>query len=311
MKDIQSLEMPVITNLKFNPNKVYNANVNHLKELQMIKQREEAYKNYSYNQPYEQMYQMNQSDGYSYPMQGVQMYQNQAPMMYYQSPNYGMQNQYYSPQPNQMQYYMPQNPTFASSAKKTSKLSTKSPHAITGHKLSRRNTFAGPGPNDHNFSSYCAKSPPPNDQMGYNLNGEQSCSDYAKTSTNNGSNGSYFRKSTFDDTEAYYPQTSPSPFSSPEEYNMQMRIVSNFKLNPFPIENEGEDSNAFCQNTNSEDRMAKRHQQIAEEEDMFAAFEPFSNENDSLQMEDSLKGGPSPGPIFSLISQAEADGPQN
>jgi hypothetical protein len=60
--------MPVLTNLKFNPNKVYSANVNHLKELQLIKQREADLKIQSSFQGYPQMYPM-AAPNYYYPYQ--------------------------------------------------------------------------------------------------------------------------------------------------------------------------------------------------------------------------------------------------
>lgn len=66
LKDIASIEMPILTNLKYNPNKVYAANVNNLRELQIIKQNEENYQAYL---RYSQGYQLPQNSYYAFPVQ--------------------------------------------------------------------------------------------------------------------------------------------------------------------------------------------------------------------------------------------------
>lgn len=320
--------MPVVTNLKFNPNKVYAANVNHLKELQMIKAREQEYQNqcqsyirydpgYTIPQPY-----------YPYMVQSPPICPEPAPVPYYQPGYIQVPNQYYSPPQTPAPYYgQSVNQMGWAGKKPVSKLSTKSPHAITGHKLVRKNTdFTPKGATRGLGGLKDARIMTPAHQPTQTVNFTQAYNNdnsYQKEwnsakieSTHDGYsnpyevNHNYIRKSTLDETE-YYFQQSVSPFSSPEERNMQMRIVNNFKLNPFPL--EGEEYNDYpVQIANSQRRMSKLHEEIKnEDENSCNYFDVFSENIPTFQKDRRPGTEGNSGPIFNLLSQADASGQTN
>lgn len=328
--------MPILTNLKYNPNKVYAANVNNLRELQIIKQNEENYQAYL---RYSQGYQVAKNSYYAFPVQNPPMCSDPAGMAYYQPQYPMMTNQYYSPPVNCVPYYAQPMPMPCPVMKKPStKLSTKSPHAITGHKLTRSNTvFTPKGVNRNLVGVNNAQTPPPgyqqengtfssqaalNNQFGRFTLDEEEPDTYnyncEPVSSNFDMEPSLFRKSTFDETENYRFQKSVSPFSSPEERNLQLRLISSFQLNTLAIESEEEEDDEenhkqLHSNTTPQPRMNKLYAQIKnEEENIFNVFEPYHGTDETFQNVAPRSGGSSSGPIFSLISsQAESPGTSN
>jgi hypothetical protein len=322
LNDISLLEMPVLTNLKYNPNKVYIGNVNHLRELELIKQRAQEMKNI-------------QSHGYQhfpncqmfpsqYMMQSQQSYPEQNGMMYNQPQYPVMQEQRFCGSPP-LGYYPSPAAAKTNGVKKKSKLSTKSPHAITGHKLVRKNTdfvpsrqhsnllpgqqervqtpemsvnYANFGQAVNSVSSYQRQ------EGGYSPNYYQEYPQYSSGQT------SYYRKSTFDESEYYKAQAMASPYSSPEEFNMQMRMSQSFQLRPFLVGQgpDQEDSGYFQPNLSGGSHISKKLEEAKDEEE-FNYFEPFSEENNSFQNEE--RRSPSSGPIFNLLSQKETEGVLN
>lgn len=131
-------------------------------------------------------------------------------------------------------------------------------------------------------------------------------------SSNNIHEMSYLRKSTLDETDDFLVQKSQSSWNSPEEQMMQMKILSNFKLNPFPIESDEDDNyeanydESQFSNSASRKRMNRLYEDIQNSEaNLFNIFEPFSAGDESLQNEELKHEGSSPGPIFSLLSKAD------
>ena len=72
--------------------------------------------------------------------QNSPIYKEKPVMHYYPPPYQQVQHQYYSPPAALQGYAQSQSPFKQMDKKPKSKLSTKSPHAIAGHKLTRKNT---------------------------------------------------------------------------------------------------------------------------------------------------------------------------
>lgn len=124
----------------------------------------------------------------------------------------------------------------------------------------------------------------------------------------NESNNNFIRKSTLDDSDNCFNQHSISSFSSPEERAMQQKIISNFKLNPFPFENIEEDYNDNSDDHYEASQEYDQNQNIVNlqqdyEGEMFNVFQPFM-QNEEFQTLDSHEH-PSSGPIFSLMNQTD------
>ena len=330
------IQIPSLSNLKFNPNKVYTANVNNMKELQLIKEMEQRFSNYHSFVQSNYSYQTN----IYYPPQNEKAYVSDSSMMqsYYNDP-YWMQTQNWSPQQSSIPFYgyKVQNPT-QSKAKQTSKLSTKSPHAISGHKFHKSNTMLTPKDlNSNGVSGNSVMTPQPflksskdNFTFGQAIQGvSKNVQNYGDLEyfnydeqymqdINKDYHLSFARKSTFDETEAY-AQNSRSLFVSPEENKMKMKLIQNFNLNPFPIESEEdeEDDDIYQDNPIFSSKILpksfnkKYDDNKRSENDLFNVFDPFSVEDESFQNEASRIQDSSSGPIFSLLSKAEPTGTQS
>jgi hypothetical protein len=302
--------MPVLTNLKFNPNKVYSANVNHLKELQLIKQREADLKIQSSFQGYPQMYPM-AAPNYYYPYQMQQIvWQEPVQMPYYPNMYSGVQSQYYSP-PMSSPFYPTPVQNFSQEIKKpTAKLSTKSPHAILGHKLTRRNTTSYvPG-----HASLLGKVETKCQEQDLQVTKNATFSPQAQNDQDDLEfkylDSGYFRKSTMDETN-YFNHQSVSPISSPEEHNMWMRIMASFKLNPYPVEND-EEQEIEVANADENEHYSQAVNPQGENDDddyMFNVFNTY--EAPSFQKEGAVNSSSSSGPIFSLLLKSDAKGTSN
>jgi len=337
------MEMPVLTNLKFNPNKVYTANVNHLKELQMIKQKEEDMKKHQNFQGYAPMYPVPQGVYYPNSMQPHMVFAEPQPISYYQNMYPNEQTQYYSPQWSSPAYYQPQIQMVNTTTKKpSSKLSTKSPHAITGHKLTRRNTTSYTPQSLQN--TLIDNNQPTTPQNGCQVTKNDNFSNISQQTqmqvpSYQGNriswqdqvtkmspdpsefNNKYVRKSTYDDSESNPFQQSISSMSSPEEQNMCQRIMANFKLNPFPIENEEDQYDQEPDNdygNYDQSRMNRLYEAMEDEDHMFSVFEPC--DSDAMKNSNYMFPAPSQtnqdpfqkeGPIFRIISKTEANGATN
>lgn len=265
---------------------------------------------------------MNSQAPRSYNMtQSSPIYEEKPVMQYYPPPYQPLQHQYYSPPAALLQSYAQVQSPFKSMDKKPkSKLSTKSPHAIAGHKLNRKNTDYTPSnlnresmTNANNFTNS-----PGSYQPNYNFS---NASNLVGTSTYNPAEMDNYenfypsdhsmaltRKMTFDVTENMHSTPlEPSP-QSVEEMNMQMKIVSSFKLNPFSFEGDNfNDPDYFSFDCDVPTEHLSKKFDEAKNEDQFNLFEPFSK--DTFQNEGIPL--PSSGPIFSLMSQADQPGTQN
>lgn len=260
----------------------------------------------------------------SYPYQIIS--QNADYQVHY-SPSYDNMG-YFSPQPNfnsQIEGF--QDIKFNASGAKPkikSKLSTKSPHAITGHKLGKANSFeTSKSLNKGTDSSQALKISPAGQantvtnmpksgsfnqhsaQYGRSQikNGSESWNDTAAPSVNESQN-SYFRKSTYDCTENTMINSSPlSPYSIQDH-----RYSNSFKANPFPLNKIDENytdslGNSYGQQPiNDEQHFSDIHNDDYDQ--IFDVFTPFTNDTfkNYGNMDDS-----SSGPIFSLISGANQD----
>lgn len=253
--------------------------------------------------------------------QSSPIYKEKAAMQYYPAPYQPMQHQYYSPPAALLQCYPQVQSPFKSIDKKPkSKLSTKSPHAIAGHKLNRKNTDYTPGnlsrepmTNANNFvNSPGSYQPNDNFSKASNLIGTQTyfpteIDDYENFYESDHSMA-LTRKMTFDVTENAHAAPLESSSQSIEEMNMQMKIVSSFKLNPFSFEGDSfNDSDYFSFDCGAQTKHLSKQFDEAKNEDQFNLFEPFSE--DTFQSEEIPL--PSSGPILSLMSQADQPGIQN
>jgi len=109
--------------------------------------------------------------------------------------------------------------------------------------------------------------------------------------------------------------------SSPEEQNMCQRIMANFKLNPFPIENEEDQYDQEPDNdygNYDQSRMNRLYEAMEDEDHMFSVFEPC--DSDAMKNSNYMFPAPSQtnqdpfqkeGPIFRIISKTEANGATN
>ena len=275
-----------------------SSNVNHLKELQMLKQREQELNNmrsynecnnYYYNQ--QQMYWQNSGGS-------PQIIPNQSPMVYYQTapqtpqpaPQYIMAPaQFYSPQVS-MQYYAQPSPI----PKKEIKLKRKNTDFFP--KSYNRNLTSVENPSskspifeskksNNDFANLSHSSGKALGKEGYGNCEESKAYELPQPSMN--------RKYTIDEAKVFQMQPLDQQFESPEEQNMKKRLVENFKLNPHFT---GEDD------TNQDEVDKQNEAEGKEENEDIDVFGPFSPSQELLN---EAGVAPSGGPIFSLLSQAE------
>lgn len=244
---------------------------------------------------------------------------------------------FYSPKPTPASFDDQSKISTPESDKKVkpaSKLSTKSPHAIAGHKFNKQSKLTVAKNLKKGFSAdQVQRTPPFNHSNGATDSGtfEQICDtiigevhpdDDSKIEAKHSSGKtvpeirdkdiSIIRKSTFDDTENCLINNSASSFSSPQERDLQMRIVSSFKLNPFPFDNFDDHFGDNFENADELDRQnakfnGQHYSEFTQNDDeLFNVFPPFL-QNDAFQIDQ--QEGSSSGPIFSLMSNTNINNP--
>lgn len=329
------IQVPSWSNLKFNPNKVYTANVNNMKELQIIKEMEQRYNSY---RSYVQSNYSYQTNSYYSPQSESMIIPESAMIPPYFADPYLMQTQQWSPQPSSVPVYQYNAQVQVQpKTKPTSKLSTKSPHAITGHKFHKSNTMSTSQDMSRSGLGGAVMTPQPflktpisNFSFGQALNNSgknaQNYKDYEYFSyddknqkiINQDYHLNFVRKSTFDETEAYANISQPL-FISPEENKMKMKLIQNFNLNPFPIESEDDeeiddidqDNTIFTSKILPKSFNKKNGEYKGIDNDIFNVFGNFPVEDESFQNEELKMQGSSSGPIISLLSKAEVTGTQS